>query len=91
MSDKGNFLASGPAVAAPKSAPAQQNTAPYVAPVSDGSSQGPMIGDRRPITRPEAPKISVDTSRVRKSNDVSSGMATALGAMADKMHPVKRR
>lgn len=91
MTDKGNFLASGPVSSGPSPAPAPQPAVPYRAPVSDGSSRAPMVGDRQKIAKPPAAAIPADASRARPSNDRTSGMAAAMGAMADKMHPTKRR
>ena len=89
MKSQGNFLAGAtqPAAAPRQPTPAP---APYKAPVADGSNQGPMIGDRQKIYKPAAPQIASSPNR-RENNDVNSGMSTAMGAMADQMHPVKRR
>jgi hypothetical protein len=50
-----------------------------------------MIGDRQRIAKPPAARIAPSAAPARENNDMNSGMATAMGAMADKMHPVKRR
>lgn len=87
----GNFLASGPAPSTPSPAPAAPAAAPYKMPVSDGSSKMPMIGDRQRIAKPSAPQISGSKPPARQNNDRTSGMSSSLGAMADQLHPVKRR
>lgn len=90
MSKLGNFLASGPVASAPSPATAPQPAAPYKSPVSDGSSQMPMVGDRQRIPKPPTQQVA-STRQVRENNDRTSGMSSAMGAMADKMHPVRRK
>lgn len=48
-----------------------------------------MMGDKQKIQRPAAPSIA-STAPARPAA-ASSGMETAMGAMADQLHPVKRR
>jgi hypothetical protein len=81
-----NFLAGPAAPPAPAAAPAPA----YKAPVSDGSNQGPQIGERQKITKPPVPHIASAPAK-QANNDRTSGMAASLGALADKMHPTKRR
>jgi hypothetical protein len=90
MPDNGNFLA-GPAPAPSRAVREPVAAAPYKAPVSDGSNQGPQISPRVSIPKPAAPQIAAAPRAPRPNNDRTSGMASAMGAMADKMHPVKRR
>jgi hypothetical protein len=94
MADQGNFLAgpAAPAVSAPARAVRQpEPAAPYRAPVSDGSNQGPMIGRQQKNPPPPAPQIAASPRAPRQNNDSTSGMSRAMNAMADQMHPVKRR
>jgi hypothetical protein len=49
-----------------------------------------MVGDKQKIMRPAVPQIS-GAGAAARSPAQASGMETAMGAMADKLHPVKRR
>lgn len=70
------------------------------APAAPGSNSKPnkdanagqvpgMMGDKQRIARPAAPQIA--STAPTRPQDVRSGMETAMGAMADSMHPVRRR
>ena len=48
-----------------------------------------MVGDRQKIARPPAPQIA--STAVKRPAEQRSGMETALGSLADQMHPPKRR
>ncbi len=48
-----------------------------------------MVGDRQKIARPPAPQIA--SSAAARPTEQRSGMETAMGSMADRMHPPKRR
>lgn len=48
-----------------------------------------MTGDRQRITRPPTPAIA--STAPARHQEQRSGMESAMGAMADQMHPVKRR
>lgn len=48
-----------------------------------------MVGDRQKIARPPVPAIAA-TAQARPQEQ-RSGMEASMGALADKMHPPKRR
>lgn len=58
-------------------------------PQATGASPA-LVGDKQKIQRPAAPQIASSATAPRAAAS-SSGMETAMGAMADKLHPVKRR
>lgn len=48
-----------------------------------------MVGDRQKIARPAAAQIA--STAIQRPAEQRSGLESAMGAMADSMHPVKRR
>lgn len=48
-----------------------------------------MTGDKQRIARPPTPTIA--STAPARPQEQRSGMESAMGAMADQMHPVKRR
>jgi hypothetical protein len=54
-----------------------------------GQSPG-MMGDRQRIARPPVPTIAA-AAPTGRPQDQRSGIESAMGAAADKLHPVKRR
>lgn len=83
-----NPLADGtPApVAAPAKAPVASNSRPSG---TNNPGAGPMIGDRQKIALPPIPRIA-STAPVSKPA-APRGIEGAMGAMADRLHPLKRR
>lgn len=55
--------------------------------VNQGASPA-MVGDKQKIQRPAAPQIAGTQPMARSAP--SSGIESAMGAMADKLHPVRR-
>lgn len=49
-----------------------------------------MVGDRQKIARPPVQQIAASPGAARPPAQ-SSGIESAMGSLADKMHPVKRR
>lgn len=49
-----------------------------------------MMGDKQKIERPPVHKIAVSV-QPRPSADVTSGISSSLGDLADQLHPVKKR
>lgn len=73
-------------VAAPVKAPAPSNSRPSG---TNNPGAGPMIGDRQKIALPPIPRIA-STAPVSKPA-APRGIEGAMGAMADRLHPLKRR
>ena len=82
-----------------KAAPTPQKATKPVAP-SPGFNSKPdkdanagqspaMVGDRQKIARPPAPQIQA--TMPSRAPDQRSGMETSMGALADQLHPPKRR
>ena len=49
-----------------------------------------MMGDKQKVAKPPAPQIGA-AAPTGRAQDQRSGVETSMGAMADKLHPVKRR
>ena len=54
-----------------------------------GQSPG-MIGDRQKVSAPPTPRIAA-AAPTGRAQDARSGVETAMGSLADQLHPVKRR
>lgn len=66
--------------------PAPSNSRPSG---TNNPGAGPMIGDRQKIALPPIPRIA-STAPVSKPA-APRGIEGAMGAMADRLHPLKRR
>lgn len=83
-----------PAQSAKPVKPANQPTIPGPNSRPDknaNAGQSPaMMGDKQKIARPPAQTIAA-SGQIARPQESRSGMETAMGAAADKLHPVKRR